>query len=195
MKLLEKSAYGVSSDEDLVGLIAAGNRLAFDEIYKRYAGRIHYFFLQLFAFDKELASDRTQDVFLKLLERANSFDSTRRFSSWLYAIAFNLYKNDLRKTETEQRYLSSLSSETLVDYPPIDHLHDHNKMSQLMNEAMCQLDPDVRIIFLLRFVDEHTVPEISRITHCPEGTVKSRLFYALKKLSKQLEHLNISDWI
>lgn len=183
------------SDEDLMVLIAAHNREAFNILYKRYAGRLLHFFKHLYQFNEEIAADRTQDVFLKLLEHASRFDFSRSFSTWLYAMAFNLYKNDMRKKETEQKFLAGQTQPMVSYFPQTDYLHDTHMAGKIVAEALNQLEPDVRSIFILRHLHEHSIPEISVIVSCPEGTVKSRLFYAMKKLSKQLEHLNISDWI
>lgn len=183
------------SDEDLMSDICLGLRPAFDELYCRYAGRIRYFFLQLYYFDSDYASDRTQDVFLKLLENSATFDRSKRFSSWIYALAYNIYKNDLRKKDVIQRYRYSMDNTDFIVQPSGGETHDRNARKELVQHIMNQLDEEVKTIFILRFVDELSVPEIAAVIGCAEGTVKSRLFYAGKKLSEKMKHLQLNDWL
>lgn len=183
------------SDEDLVTDICLGSRPAFDEIYHRYAGRIRYFFLQLYYFDSEYASDKTQDVFLKLLENSANFDPSKRFSPWIFALAYNLYKNDLRRKEVIEKHRASFTEADFVVQPDAASALDRKIRKALVQQAMNQLDEEVKTIFVLRFADELTIPEIATVVGCAEGTVKSRLFYAGKKLSEKLKDLQLNDWI
>ena len=72
---------------------------------------------------------------------------------------------------------------------------EYSRLSKFVNKYLDLLDPDVKTIFILRHAEEMSVPEIARVTSCPEGTVKSRLFYAMKKIAGQLHTSKINEWI
>lgn len=193
-KITEATLDGYS-DNELMKLVAEADQTAFTQLYNRWAGRIRYFFLRLYSFDADMADDRTQDTFLKLLENASGFDINQRFSPWLYTIANNLYKNDLRRRELDISYLESAKSVISNELPKTERHIDLKYSEAFVDKMLDMLDPEVKTIFILRHAEELTIPEIARATGCAEGTVKSRLFYAMKKLSQNLQTHHISEWI
>lgn len=184
-----------TSDQQLMNLLLHSGQDAFEELYRRWAGRIRYFFLRMYRFDYEQADDRTQDVFLKVLESASSFNSNNAFAPWLYAIAYNLYKNDLRKTEIEQRFRHASATAEPWENPSVEKQIDLSHATRFVNQILEKLDPEVKSIFVLRHAAGLSIPEIAKVSHCAEGTVKSRLFYAMKKISDQVKPEKISEWL
>ena len=79
-------------------LLSEGKQRAFDELYERYAKKVHYFFWKMLGNDAEKADDFVQDLFLKLIEKPHLFQEEKKFSTWLYAVAGNMCKNEYRKT-------------------------------------------------------------------------------------------------
>lgn len=69
----------------------------------------------------------------------------------------------------------------------ISETYDNDLFHHCLFRELEDLNPDFKLIFLLRFQQELTIKEISEITECPEGTVKSRLFYIVRKLSGRLK--------
>lgn len=183
------------SDNQLMELVAESDRAAFTELYSRWAGRIRYFFLRLYSFNGYMADDRTQDTFLKVLEKASGFDNTQRFSPWLYSIAYNLFKNDLRRQQLENTFRNSIKNVPAGEMPQTERLFDLKQSTEFINKALDILGDETKTIFVLRHAEELSIPEIARITGLPEGTVKSRLFYAMKKLSENLQTHQLSEWI
>jgi RNA polymerase sigma-70 factor (ECF subfamily) len=184
-----------SGDNELMKRVAGADQAAFTELYNRWAGKIRYFFLRLYGYDYDTADDRTQDTFLKVLEHAKKFDADQNFSPWLYAIACNLYKNDMRRRKLDQHFREAAIAETSVVMPAADRKMEIQSSVKLVHQYLEKLDPEVKTIFLLRHAGELTIPEIARATGCPEGTVKSRLFYAMKKMSENLQPHTINEWI
>ncbi len=184
-----------SGDNELMKRVAGADQAAFTELYNRWAGKIRYFFLRLYGYDYDTADDRTQDTFLKVLEHAKKFDADQNFSPWLYAIACNLYKNDMRRRKLDQHFRETAITETSVEMPAADRKMEIQSSVKLVHQYLEKLDPEVKTIFLLRHAGELTIPEIARATGCPEGTVKSRLFYAMKKMSENLQPHTINEWI
>jgi len=191
----EKSIMAGSGDNQLMTLVAGADHAAFTELYNRWAGRIRYFFLKLYNYDSDAADDQTQDTFLKVLENASRFDTQQRFSPWLYSIAYNLYKNDLRRQHQDNIFRESAKSDQISEMPLAERKLEINSSVEFVNKYLDLLDPDVKTIFILRHAEEMSVPEIARVTSCPEGTVKSRLFYAMKKIAGQLHTSKINEWI
>ncbi len=184
-----------SGDNQLMTLVAGADHAAFTELYNRWAGRIRYFFLKLYNYDSDAADDQTQDTFLKVLENASRFDTQQRFSPWLYSIAYNLYKNDLRRQHQDNIFRESAKSDQISEMPLAERKLEINSSVEFVNKYLDLLDPDVKTIFILRHAEEMTVPEIARVTSCPEGTVKSRLYYAMKKIAEHLHPSKINEWI
>ncbi len=165
-----------------------GREAAFDELYRRYADRLHYYFYRMLGKDQEVANDFTQELFTRVIEKASYFDPSQRFSSWLYAVASNMCKNEYRRRDYQSR----------LDIPEIEAVFqqegyylasnaDRQLFSEQLTKALDQLDYSHRQCFILRFQQELSIREISEIMSCPEGTVKSRIYYTLRKLAEQLK--------
>ncbi len=184
-------SYKKSSDEVLMQLIAEGKKTAFNELYQRYSKKMHFFFYKMLGYDTDKANDFVQDLFLRLIEKPHLFNTEMRFSSWLYSIAGNMCRNEYRKI--------SVRKEIKTD-ADLDHFHyeqeqtsasiDFSKFKGALKKELDELEPDHKLIFLLRFQENLPINEISKIVQCPEGTVKSRLFYSIKKLSEKLTNYN-----
>ena len=185
MKRFSKK-YQNLSDEQLVALSAKGRDAAFRELYQRYASKMYHYFLRMLAYQRELAEDFTQDLFLKIIENPGAFDTKRKFSTWFYTLASNMVKNEYRR-KGRQVHMVTLEGD-LKAYSP-DYLLkqlDEPVLKKYLALAIQSLDQHHRSCFLLRYDSQLTIPEISEILNCPTGTVKSRLHYALKKLSSKL---------
>lgn len=174
------------SDEELMQLLTKGGQSAFDELYKRYSKPLFHFFFRLLNKDREKAEDFLQDLFLKIIEQPERFDVTKKFSSWIYTLASNMIKNEYRssstKSEHEQHLAYQLQFQTHNNGENIDQQLFDVKLTTELNK----LDMEDRMLFYLRFDKELNIKQIAEIIKCPEGTVKSRLFYLTKQLSNKL---------
>lgn len=177
-----KKKYKNHTDEDLMQFIKNGKEAAFDELYARYANKLYGYFYKMLWQDDEKANDFTQEVFLKIIEKPHLFDVSKRFSTWIFTMANNLCKNEYRKNTNQQKAYNGFSylQEDLVEY-------DFKKMDNTLfinkiNEAIETLEASQKACFLLRYKEELSINEISKIVNCPEGTVKSRIYHATKKI-------------
>lgn len=175
-----------SSDEQLVEILhqhKIGDRVqhAMDELYDRYANKMLEYFYYSLNKDREKAKDFVQDLFLKLIEKPASFDSTRKFKPWFYSIASNMCKNEYRKIGTENKYNEFLANNLRYETDQI------KEKPFSINEAINYLKNEHKNLIILRYKFKMSIREISEILQCPEGTVRSRLFYATKELSKYLK--------
>lgn len=174
------------SDEQLIIEIERGNEAAFNLLYERYSTRLFHYFLKFLGNDFGKAEDFLQELFIKVLNKASSFNPTAKASTWLYTIATNMCKNEWRNIENRQRILRQFEA---WEYPAasvfqrLESLQLAKHLSTLIN----QLEYEERLIIQLRFQQEFSIREIATIMEIPEGTVKSRLFYLLKRLAAELK--------
>lgn len=180
------------SDEELIQFIKNGKEAAFDELYSRYAGKIYSYFYKMLWQNIEKSNDFTQEVFLKIIEKPHLFDTNKKFSTWIFTMANNLCKNEYRKHQNQQKAYGGfklLQEETIeFNFQSIDNELFINKI----NIAIDELDLKHKECFVLRYKEELSVKEISKITNIPEGTVKSRIFHATKKVSEKVSKAGFS---
>lgn len=172
------------TDEQLMAHAAAGSEPAFEELYKRHTQKLFGFFYKMLWGNKALAEDAVQEVFLKVIRYKNNYDSNRNFSTWLYTIAYNICKNEYRKYEMNNKQETAPVNEHTASG---EQLVDLKRFAGAVKKELNGLDEEKKTLFLLRFEEQLSVPEISRIMDIPEGTIKSRIFYLLKHLSEKLK--------
>lgn len=178
-----KKALNQLSDEALMAELAKGKKQAFEVLYDRYGPRMYRYFYRMLWQDAGKAEDFTQELFIKIIDKPQSFDPSRNFSTWLYTLAANLCKNEYRRKKT-----SDLEAHySLVLLENFSEKMDEQLFDQHLHRAIEQLSSNHRQCFILRYQEERSVAEIAEIIGCPEGTVKSRLHYALQQVSQQLE--------
>ena len=174
---LRKVSYTAHTDEFLLPLIEAGNNIAFDEIYKRYSQKMFSYFFRMLWKNKELSEDCTQELFVKLVKNVGAFDPTKNFSTWLYSIANNMCKNEYRKKDTRLNHLSMVK-DAITSTDAVNP--DIKRFKMAVHSCTNDLAEDKRTLYILRFQENLSVPQISSILNIPEGTVKSRIFYLMK---------------
>lgn len=171
------------TDEALMQLITQKNQAAFTELYRRYADKVFRYFYRMLWQNKDKANDFTQDLFMKIIEKPHYFDTSRKFSTWIYTIAGNMCKNEYRR---HGRYQFTNEMPELATMNLFNDNMDNALFIKCLEKAVAELDDIPRQCFILRYQEELSIKQISEILDCPEGTVKSRIFYTLKKLAKKL---------
>lgn len=189
MRLFKKK-YNQYSDEELMAFLVDGIEPAFDELYSRYADRMHAYFYKLLYQDSELAADFCQILFLKIFEKASSFNSNYQLSTWIYTIASNMVKNKYRNDDKPRPTLFIQSTHDQSVEPEGPKNIDQEIFQKRLQKALNKLEDKHRICFILRYQEEKSIKEIATILACPNGTIKSRIHYTLKKLSEELFQLN-----
>jgi RNA polymerase sigma-70 factor (ECF subfamily) len=177
----------IVSDEYLVIQMISGDASAFHQLYRRYNERLYYYFYRMLGNSPEKANDFLQDIFMKLIEKAESFDQNRRFSTWIFSIAHNMCKNEYRRLE--------IRKSTDIEMCNIDVLDDYNvdfeeiDVYAFTTDLFAELelfDEIHKSVFLLHYREDFSIKEIAIILDISEGTVKSRLFYTRKRLADKL---------
>lgn len=187
-----RKKYQQLKDEELMPYVVKGNERAFDELYRRYSSKMHYYFFRMLGQNQDRADDFTQELFIRVIEKGAYFDVKQRFSTWLYAVAGNMCKNEYRRMERrpEQALPEHFEIAMARDGLYLDSETDQALFKKHLQTALDKLDFSHRQCFILRYQQDLAIREISEILGCPEGTVKSRLYYTLRKLAAQLHHFN-----
>ncbi len=173
-----------------MGLITKGKEEAFNELYRRYGQKMYAYFYRMLHRDKTSAEDFTQQLFMKIIEQPGLFDQKRRFSTWIYSVASNLLKNEYRRRDRHPAAVAlSIGHQITTDEQIIPAI-DRSQWQAFLSTALAKLPAKHRECFLLRHQEGLTTQEISKIQDCPEGTVRSRLFYATRSLSEHLAAVN-----
>jgi len=163
-----------------------------DELILAYQHRLLRYLLYLTG-NRELAEDIFQETWMRVLLRGSQFNGNSRFDTWLFTIARNLVI-DLRRRRSmaslEEMFEAS-DEERPFEVPspektPFDHLATVES-GQLVAEALLTLDPLHREVLVLRFHEEMSLEEISRLTRAPLSTVKSRLYRGLAALKPRVK--------
>lgn len=186
-KLFQKPGYTMRSDEELMVLIKDRDEKAFDVLYDRYSRRVYYFLLRLNGNDTEAANDLLQETFLRVFEKSSLYNPEKKCATWIFTIAANLQKNAHRSATRASAVvvpMPELKNTTQVLQQP-DFI-DQKLFRLRLDKALNELDDIHRMVFMLRFTEELTVPEIAVILDIPEGTVKSRIHHTVRRLSERL---------
>ena len=182
--------YSTKSDEELMSLLTNGGQSAFDELYKRYSGALLNFFFRMLNNDREKAEDMLHDLFLKIIEKPESFDGNKKFNTWFYTLASNMIKNEYRSRQIKLQHATETINLTQEKYELNSESLDRQLFDNRLQKELDKLNPETKAIFKLRFVEEMSIKQIAEIIGCPEGTIKSRLFYLTRQLAGKLNIYN-----
>jgi RNA polymerase sigma-70 factor, ECF subfamily len=174
-----------TSDETLVGRIAKGDRPAMQLLFTRYQTPVYRFVLRLVR-NEAVAEDLIADVFLDVWRQAGKFEGRSSVSTWLLSIArFKALSALRRKTMAELDDETAGAIEDQSDDPEIT-LAKKDK-GAAMRECLTKLSAEHREIIDLVYYHEKSVDEVAEIVGILPATVKTRMFYARKKLSELLK--------
>jgi RNA polymerase sigma-70 factor (ECF subfamily) len=178
-----------SSDEVLISRIANGDRLAMQVLFARHHVRVYRFVLRLVR-NEATAEDLISEVFLDVWRQAAKFEGRSAVSTWMLSIArFKALSALRRKPEYE---LDEETAEAIEDHSDDPEVTLAKKdTGALLREALSALSAEHREVIDLVYYHEKSVEEVARIVDIPEATVKTRMFYARKKLSELLKERGI----
>ncbi len=177
-------------DERLMELVVRGDERAFGTLYDRYQGRLLNYFQRMLWHDRERARDMLQDLFTKLANRPASYDPARPFQTWLFSVANNMCKNAYRHEEVVRAAAVHMRGEPDREEATNGIGVDRELFRGRLDEELDKLDPDHKATFVMRYHEDMAIKEIAAAFGCSEGTVKSRLFYTLKKLAERMKEFD-----
>lgn len=183
---------GDLTDMDILSEVNAGKVDAYGKIVGRYNGRL-YNFIYRFVGDRETAEDIVQETFLRAFRKRDEYRAIANFSTWLFTIAGNLAKSELRRRKRWRMVPAERDEETDTGMELPDESARPDKVAESsiadvqIQNAINSLSDNYRQVILLRDVEGMSYQEISEIVDCPVGTVKSRVNRARLKLQQKLK--------
>ena len=171
-----------TSDIALVDAIAAGDKFALQTLYRRHHVKVYRFLLR-FIRDEAGAEDLVSEVFFDVWRQSDRFERRSQVSTWLMAIARNKALSTLRKRAGEQ--LDEEVAEFIED--PSDNPEitmQKQERSEILRDCLEQLSPAHREIIDLVYYHEKSIEEVAEIISVPTNTVKTRMFYARKRIAE-----------
>ncbi|MBI1221614.1 MAG: sigma-70 family RNA polymerase sigma factor [Bacteroidetes bacterium] len=174
-----------ASDELLMELVVLGKKEALRELYERYFSLLCRF-AHGFLKDEAKAEDAVQEVFIRILNQRNQFDTGRKFRSWMFTLCANHCKNILRDEANRTRILQTEQKDKESLEEPNYNL-DQVRLKEEIKRLLARCSEKEKQLYNLRFEMDLSVKEIAGIMELPEGSVKSGLFYLIKKLSTPLK--------
>ena len=169
-------------DAALVASIAAGDKRALRTLYVRHHVRLFRFLLRLVK-DASHAEDLVSDVFLEVWRQAESFQGRSQVSTWLMGIARHKALSALRRPTTEA--LDEAAAALIED--PADNpevaLAKH-ETAEILRSCLVELSAAHREIVDLVYYHEKTIEEVAEMIGVPQNTVKTRMFYARKRIAE-----------
>lgn len=188
------------SDEVLIRRCRQGDERSFDILFDRYKGRIYTFILR-FVKDQKVAEDVFQETFIRVFRKARHFRHQAKFSTWLYTIAANLCKDELKRRK--RRPVFSLDAPVAHEQGDgqlpsrlqvISDTSDgpraeaqKRELSRVLRVALEELPENSRVVIELHVMHGLRYREVAEILACPVGTVQSRMHNAIQLLRKKVK--------
>jgi len=183
----ESSAWAEPQDGVLVARVRDGDIDALGELYGRYKSKVYRTAIAI-THDERMAEDILQEVFLRVNRYADSFDQTQPFEPWLYRITVNLSYSWTNKAKRWvnffQNAIERLKAPSRRDP---ERVTESREQRELLRRAINGLPDSHRVVIILYYLEGLSVNEVAFVLGVPEGTIKSRLYYAREKLREAIE--------
>lgn len=183
-------------DLPLVEASKRGDASAFEELVRRYDRRLLRIALNV-THNPDDAEDAVQEAFLKAYRNLDKFRADAKFSTWLFRIAVNESLMKLRKQRGAQEHTMNVETQSDNDFRPSESnladwspdpeaLYGASEFRQILTMSLQKLSPALRVVFVLRDIEEHSILETSDFLDINENAVKSRLSRARRELREEL---------
>ena len=184
------------SDEALMKKFQDGDISSYNIIVERYKDRLINFIYR-YIYDIDFAEDLVQDVLIKVYTHKHSYKEIAKFSTWVYTIAANVAKTELRKKKRRKTYtVSELSTDDREflfsnSFEEDNYQDDKKNLAKKIHQALYELPDEFKVIIILRDIQELSYDDISKILQIPSGTVKSRISRGRLKLKNLINRRSI----
>ncbi len=162
-----------------------GDRTAFGQLMHRYAGAVYNVAYRMLG-NAEDAEDASQEIFLRAYTRLESFDRTRRFSTWLLSIGSNYCIDRLRRRRFAWMTLDDAAYALPSSEPGPERTAITQEQRRMVQQALQKLPEHYRLVTVLRYWQDLSYEEICQVTGLPESTIKTRLHRARHMLAAAL---------
>jgi RNA polymerase sigma-70 factor, ECF subfamily len=168
-----------------------GDRKSLSELVKKYESTVYNFSFKICR-DKDRAENTMQETFLSMVKNIKQFKGDSKLSTWLYTVISN-HCLMLARTESKHAYTSIDDEEAVIDEKKFtdwrvapDKVAEDKELKKFLDDSIEKLDPDYRVVFLLRDVEGISTEETAKICNLTVPAVKSRLHRARAFLRKEL---------
>lgn len=168
-----------AADAAIIDRVLAGDHAAFETIVRRWQTPLVNLAWR-YCRDRQRAEEMAQEAFLRAWRNLAQWRGDSAFSTWLFAIAANVYRTELRRIPA-----TMLSLDEIAEPPEANASaarYDQSSRDEALRRAVLALPPKYRDAILLFYFHEQDVPAAARTLRIPEGTVKARLFRARELL-------------
>ena len=169
---------------EIIEACRSGDREAFRVLYETYKDRVYSIAVHFFHGDRAMASDVTQQVFLKLMTSIRQFRGDAEFTTWLYRLVVNACLDVARSRKANA---DSFRMDAVAAPGSQEQDYAHTQMANSVREAVSALPSKFRIAVLLRYFDDLSYEEMAKALDCSMGTVASRLSRGHKLLAELLK--------
>jgi len=164
-------------------------------LLKRYEKKLLYYIQRLLSVDLSTCEDILQEVFIKIYQNLNAFDTSLKFSSWIYRIAHNVtidyyrkHKNEPRKLELDaennEKYESFFKDATCIKEEILN-----KELSEEIQKVLKTLPVEYKEVLILKYIEEKSYEEMSDILRKPSGTIATLLSRAKKMFQHSAKNL------
>lgn len=181
------------TDETVARLVQNGDTEIFGVLVERYEQKLLRYGRKFLAAQEDI-EDIVQDAFISAYRNIRSFDTTQRFSPWMYRIAHNAFVNELKRRSRSP--ITFMDFDTLLSHSahedPEPSKLEQEQMKQMVEKGLEKLQPKYREVLILYYVEEMSYKEIADILQVPTGTVGIRIKRAKDTLKKTYQQMNIT---
>jgi len=185
------------SDEDLMARVAEDDERAFTELVRRFQGRVTNLIARVLN-DRESSDDLAQEVFVRVFIHRRNYRRGSKFTTWLFTIAANLAKNEIRRRVRKRNWFSLDALQELVGDGAIqladttegqEPALQRAQLQEAIGRAIATVPEKYRVALVLRDIEGFAYEEIGQMLRIPGGTVRSRINRARSMLKRKLQPL------
>jgi len=185
------------SDEDLMARVAEDDERAFSELVRRFQGRVTNLVSRVLN-DRECSDDLAQEVFVRVYVHRRNYRRGSKFSTWLFTIAANLAKNEIRRRVRRRNWFSLDALQEMVSDSAIQLADpkegqetglERAQLQEAVARAIAAVPEKYRLALVLRDIEGMAYEEIGQVLGIPGGTVRSRINRARAMLKHKLQSL------
>ncbi len=182
------SERGLEEESALILELKQNNPEVVDQVVERFSKPLFAFIMRMIG-DQATAEDIFQDTWIRVIRNIGTFRGDCRFSTWLFQIALNLCRNQMRR-KARRSFVGIEEASNLADDPEVDGMKI--LQAQKVRRLVASLPPKMREVIVLRYYHNKTDVEIAEVTGLPPGTVKSRIHRATELLRSKIESTELT---
>jgi len=189
------------SDEDLMARVAEDDERAFTELVRRFQGRVTNLIARVLN-DRECSDDLAQEVFVRVFVHRRNYRRGSKFTTWLFTIAANLAKNEIRRRVRKRNWFSLDALQEMLNDSAIqladptegqEPALQRAQLQEAVGRAIATVPEKYRVALVLRDIEGFAYEEIGQMLRIPGGTVRSRINRARSMLKRKLQPLLRKD--